>query len=69
MRTAIQKAQGDFCLVQDADLEYDPRDYPLLLEPILEGHADVPERAVRARTERRATEPGGEIRVDPTLVG
>jgi hypothetical protein len=34
-------AVGDVVLVQDADLEYDPKDYPALLEPILDGRADV----------------------------
>jgi glycosyltransferase involved in cell wall biosynthesis len=41
VRTAIQKAAGDFCLVQDADLEYDPIEYPRLLRPLLAGHADA----------------------------
>ena len=41
LRTAITQTTGDIVLVQDADLEYDPRDYPRLLEPILEGKADV----------------------------
>lgn len=41
LRTGFQHASGDVLLVQDADLEYDPRDYPRLLEPILEGFADV----------------------------
>jgi glycosyltransferase involved in cell wall biosynthesis len=41
VRTAISKAQGDFTLVQDADLEYDPNEYPVLLRPLLDGRADA----------------------------
>jgi glycosyltransferase involved in cell wall biosynthesis len=41
VRTAIQNAQGDFCLVQDADLEYDPSEYRRLLRPLLDGNADA----------------------------
>ncbi|MCG3149041.1 MAG: Undecaprenyl-phosphate 4-deoxy-4-formamido-L-arabinose transferase [Verrucomicrobiae bacterium] len=41
IRTAIEHATGDIFLIQDADLEYDPVDYPLLLKPILDGRADV----------------------------
>jgi glycosyltransferase involved in cell wall biosynthesis len=41
IRTALEHATGDICLIQDADLEYDPADYPKLLQPILDGRADV----------------------------
>jgi glycosyltransferase involved in cell wall biosynthesis len=41
VRSAIEKAAGDFCLVQDADMEYDPSEYPRLMRPLLDGHADA----------------------------
>jgi len=41
IRTALEHVTGDVIVIQDADLEYDPQDYPALLEPILDGHADV----------------------------
>jgi glycosyltransferase involved in cell wall biosynthesis len=41
IRRGIDEARGDIVLIQDADLEYDPSDYPRLVQPILDGHADV----------------------------
>lgn len=40
IRTAINHMTGEICIIQDADLEYDPKDYPLILEPIIDGRAD-----------------------------
>src|SRR5206468_3129314 len=41
IRTGLAVVTGDLVLIQDADLEYDPADYPALIQPILEGKADV----------------------------
>jgi len=41
LRTGFQKATGDILVIQDADLEYDPSEYPKLIRPIIQGKADV----------------------------
>jgi len=41
LRAGFDKAEGEIIIVQDGDLEYDPKEYPLLIEPILDGRADV----------------------------
>ena len=55
IRTALAYARGEYVLIQDSDLEYDPKDYPALLEPLQQGRANVvygvrsdrPERGLR----------------------
>ena len=41
LRTGFNEAKGDICIVQDADLEYDPQEFPIVIQPILDGKADV----------------------------
>jgi glycosyltransferase involved in cell wall biosynthesis len=41
VRSGLEHAAGELVLIQDADLEYDPRDYPAMIAPIVEGHADA----------------------------
>lgn len=54
LRTGFAAATGDLVLIQDADLEYDPGDFPKLLRPLVEGYADVVYGSRFAATERRA---------------
>jgi len=41
IRTGIQNSTGEYMIIQDADMEYDPNEYNLMLKPIIDGHADV----------------------------
>ncbi len=41
LRTSFQQAKGDFLIIQDADLEYSPQEYPQLLEPLIQNKADI----------------------------
>ena len=41
LRTGFAAAEGEICIVQDADLEYDPEEFPLVIQPIIDGKADV----------------------------
>ena len=41
LKTGFSRATGDICIVQDADLEYDPQEYPIVIKPIIDGKADV----------------------------
>lgn len=53
IRTAIEHMTGDLAIVQDADLEYDPADYPRVIQPILEGRADAVYGSRFAASEQR----------------
>ena len=67
VRTAIQKATGDFCLIQDADLEYDPNDYPALLRPLLDGRADAVFGSRYLAGEQRRVLPYWHTQINKTL--
>jgi glycosyltransferase involved in cell wall biosynthesis len=53
IRTAIDNMTGDFAIIQDADLEYDPNEYPLVLAPLFEGRADAVYGSRFASSEQR----------------
>ena len=53
IRTAIERMTGDFAIIQDADLEYDPNEYPIVLAPLLEGRADAVYGSRFAASEQR----------------
>jgi glycosyltransferase involved in cell wall biosynthesis len=53
IRTAIDTMTGDFAIIQDADLEYDPNEYPIVLGPLLEGRADAVYGSRFAASEQR----------------
>jgi glycosyltransferase involved in cell wall biosynthesis len=67
VRTAIQNATGDFCLIQDADLEYDPGDYPALLRPLLDGRADAVFGSRYMAGEQRRVLPFWHTQINKTL--
>ncbi|MBM3739045.1 MAG: glycosyltransferase [Acidobacteria bacterium] len=67
VRTAIQKATGDFCLIQDADLEYDPADYPQLMRPLLDGRADAVFGSRYLAGEQKRVLPFWHSRINSTL--
>src|SRR5688572_27633110 len=67
VRTAIEKATGDFCLIQDADLEYDPNDYPALLRPLLDGRADAVFGSRYLAGEQRRVLPYWHTQINKTL--
>jgi dolichol-phosphate mannosyltransferase len=52
IRTALQQVRGEYLLIQDSDLEYDPQDYPALLQPLQDGKANVVYGVRRDRPER-----------------
>ena len=59
LSTGFANVTGDLVLIQDADLEYDPKDYGVLLQPILDGHADVVTAAGTGRSRSVASTPSG----------
>ena len=65
IRTAIDRMSGDIGIIQDADLEYDPEDYPRVIRPLLDGKAD----AVSARASPRAGCGGSSSSGMPSAIG
>ena len=67
VRRAIELAEGDFCLIQDADLEYDPNEYPNLLKPLLDGRADAVFGSRYLNGEQRRVLPYWHTKINQTL--
>ncbi len=67
VRRAIELAQGDFCLIQDADLEYDPNEYPALLKPLVDGRADAVFGSRYLNGEQRRVLPYWHTKINQTL--
>ena len=67
VRSAIGYATGDFSLIQDADLEYDPNEYPRLLRPLLDGHADAVFGSRYLAGEQRRALPFWHTQINKTL--
>ena len=67
VRRAIELAEGDFSLIQDADLEYDPSEYPALLKPLLDGRADAVFGSRYLSGEQRRVLPYWHTKINQTL--
>jgi len=59
IRTGLAKVTGDYVVIQDGDLEYDPRDYPRLLAPLVQGRARVVYGSRSWARDRRCSSPSG----------
>ncbi len=67
VRKAIEMAEGDFCIIQDADLEYDPNEYPVLMKPLMDGRADAVFGSRYLTGEQRRVLPYWHTKINATL--